>query len=795
VDAVTNPSDSLLPETIGDRYRIERELGRGGMARVYLARDLKHRRDVAIKVIRPELAASIGPDRFLREIEIAARLRHPNIVPLYDSGQASGALFFVMPYEEGRSLRELLAAQGALPIPEAMSALRDIARALAYAHDRGVVHRDVKPDNVMLSGGAAVVTDFGIAKAVTLALTDPGATTLTQEGSGIGTPSYMSPEQAMGASTIDQRADLYSFGCLAFELFAGHPPFHGLTGNQIVAAHLVTVPPPVTTLREDVPPAIARLIARCLEKEPARRPQTAREVLATLEGEPGSRSQSARASLPAALGSRTRAWVAGAIAAAVIAMGAYLANKGSGDSAPIALAVLPFGSLGVDSTMDIVVDGLADEVASALSRVPGVQIKSRSGAQLYRGAVGVDLAEAGDRLKADYLMTGVVREVGEGWTLSTEISRVSDATSLWSESFNLSPDLAAGAAQAIARRVIAELRERFPNAVGAAPALASSQRTSNSEAYRLYLRGQEKLSRRGGSVGESAELFRQAIALDSLFAPAYSGLAMSLALFPYFQGVPPRDIRSELTVVATRALELDPTLAQPHVARAIAHWYDYRWDDAEAELEEAVRLDPRHVEARVQLARHLMFRGRVGEALAQLQTARSEDPASALVLSWVAHAYHLNGQLDSAYAESRRALETDSANYSSVFTGGLIRLAVNRPSEARTLVDRSPRAFLINEYVIAKTGDSATARQRLADVEAQSPRPWLTESRRAFAYIGLGDTAAALSALERATDLGEIWYVMSGLPDPMFKPLHHSPRYHALLRRIGLPEMIPPPTP
>ena len=277
------PDQPLLPDLLADRYQTCRELGRGGMARVYLARDLKHGRDVAIKVIRPELAASLGHDRFLREIEIAARLRHPNIVPLYDSGQAGDSLYFVMPYEEGESLRTRLEA-GPLPVADAVSVLRDVARALAYAHEHGVVHRDVKPDNVMLSGGAAVVPDFGIAKAVSAALTDVSGPTLTQSGSAIGTPAYMAPEQATGDPSIDHRADLYSFGCLAYEVFTGQPPFPDRAMHLVIAAHLATTPRAVGALRTDVPPAVAALIARCLEKDPAARPQSARELLDALGG-------------------------------------------------------------------------------------------------------------------------------------------------------------------------------------------------------------------------------------------------------------------------------------------------------------------------------------------------------------------------------------------------------------------------------------------------------------------------------------------------------------------------------
>ena len=301
-------ADAAIPAILGGRYRIEREVGRGGMARVYLAHDLKHSRSVAVKVIRPELAASLGQDRFLREIDIAARLRHPNIVPVYDSGDAGSpgdtaggrVLYFVMPYEEGPSLRELLHQGGVLPAADALSVLRDVARALAYAHDHGVVHRDVKPDNVMMSGGAAVVTDFGIAKAITaanggnrpehdgaraLSATDrrDSFVAITQAGTGIGTPAYMAPEQASRDASTDHRADIYSFGCLAYELFTGHPPFHDLPNQEVIAAHVGTEPVPLSDISAAVPTSISRLIARCLEKQPAARPQSAQELLAELD--------------------------------------------------------------------------------------------------------------------------------------------------------------------------------------------------------------------------------------------------------------------------------------------------------------------------------------------------------------------------------------------------------------------------------------------------------------------------------------------------------------------------------
>jgi Tol biopolymer transport system component len=276
---MTDPSQRLSA-ALADRYRIERELGAGGMATVYLAEDLRHHRQVAIKVLRPDLAATLGPDRFLREIEVAAKLHHPHILPLYDSGEADGFLFYVMPYESGHSLRERLVKETELPVPEVVRLLRDVADALTHAHEHGLVHRDIKPENVLLSGRHAMVTDFGVAKAVSDAT---GRQKLTTIGVALGTPAYMAPEQAAADPHIDQRADIYALGVVGYELLTGRPPFTGLTPQAILAAQVTQEPTPITELRPTVPAELAALVMRCLAKKPADRFQTAAELLPILE--------------------------------------------------------------------------------------------------------------------------------------------------------------------------------------------------------------------------------------------------------------------------------------------------------------------------------------------------------------------------------------------------------------------------------------------------------------------------------------------------------------------------------
>src|SRR5262245_46209732 len=277
-----------LQQTLGSTHTLERELVAGGMARVFVAQEMRLRRQVVVKVLSPELAAGISAERFEREIKVAASLQQANIVPVLSAGDTGGLPYYTMPFVEGEGLRARLRSRGPLPINEAISVLRDVASALAYAHERGIVHRDIKPDNVLLSGGAAVVTDFGIAKAISASRTDSGAATLTQLGTSIGTPAYISPEQAAGDPEVDQRADIYSFGCMAYELLAGQPPFTNRTPQRLMAAHMSEKPQPVVELRPDTPVALAAMVMRCLEKHASARPQTATELFAVLEATPTS---------------------------------------------------------------------------------------------------------------------------------------------------------------------------------------------------------------------------------------------------------------------------------------------------------------------------------------------------------------------------------------------------------------------------------------------------------------------------------------------------------------------------
>jgi tRNA A-37 threonylcarbamoyl transferase component Bud32/tetratricopeptide (TPR) repeat protein len=334
-----------LQQTLGTAFVIERELGGGGMSRVFVANETRLNRKVVIKLLSPELAAGVNVERFEREIQLAASLQQANIVPILSAGDTQGLPFYSMPFVDGKSLRARLSEEGPLPISTVIGIIRDVARALSYSHERAVVHRDIKPDNVLLSGGAAVVTDFGIAKAISAARTDQDAGSLTQLGTSVGTPAYMSPEQAAGDPNVDHRADIYSLGCMAFELLTGQPPFSNRPPARILAAHISEAPPQLTVLRPDVPPALDQLVMQCLEKDPALRPQSGQEIVASLDailsGTAGAVASVRRA--PRSLG-RALATYAGAFAAvAIVARASVIAVGVPSWVFPGALAVMAVG--------------------------------------------------------------------------------------------------------------------------------------------------------------------------------------------------------------------------------------------------------------------------------------------------------------------------------------------------------------------------------------------------------------------------------------------------------------------
>ncbi len=453
-----------LNAALTDRYVVERELGEGGMATVYLARDLRHNRQVALKVLRPELAAAMGGDRFPREIEIIAQLTHPHILPLHDSGEAGGFLFYVMPFIEGESLRSRLKREGRLPVRDAVRILREVVDALAYAHERGIVHRDIKPDNVMLSGRHALVTDFGVAKALSAASGEK----LTTVGIALGTPIYMSPEQAMGEADIDHRSDIYSLGALAYEMLAGDPPFDRHTPQAILSAHAMDTPDDVSTRRANLPPTLAQVVMRCLEKDKADRWQTAEELLPLLEvaatpsgGMTPTATRPLKASArPSRRPRRALIGSVGIVLVALAAVGGWLVFGGDGSPGPNRIAIMPINDIsGSDARL---AEALSDQLNVALGRIVGVSVAPSSAMDVYKEAPK-PAAEMAQELNVGAILEGNIFRAGQRMRITLQLTDPHSVAQIWSQSFDVDlsgdlfdaiddvvPKIAAGVQQTVA---------------------------------------------------------------------------------------------------------------------------------------------------------------------------------------------------------------------------------------------------------------------------------------------------------------------------------------------------------
>jgi serine/threonine-protein kinase len=668
--------------------------------------------------------------------------------------------------------------------------LRDVARALAFAHEQGVAHRDVKPENVLLAGDAAVVTDFGIAKAISSS-TRPSDPTLSVVGSTIGTPAYMAPEQAAGDPGVDHRADLYAWGVMAYELLAGSHPFADrTTAQELMAAHLSQTPASLTHRAPELSPTLAALVTRCLEKDPARRPQSAREILdalvtvATPPADVAMRSR-LRRSMP-------RAALTGAVVL-LLALVAYLAaarlDNRSTASTPVearSLAVLPFEAVGGDTANAYLGDGIADEIATALSKAGGLRVASRISVAAYRASHNVDVREL-RRLGVTTVLEGRVRRVGDRMRLNVQLTSVTDGLTLWSDVYERQVKDVFRVQDEIARSVAGALRARLPGPSGSQLGrLASLPGTTNPEAYDLYLRGSYLLDRRGGGVAKAVEYFERAIAEDSTFARAYATLASALELLPNYTGTPPRTVERRATEAARHALALDPTLAEAYTALALAHMLALRWREADEAFQRAVGVDPGFAPGQYFYGFYLIRVGRVADAEEHMRRARAADPLSVNASALLAYCLSLLGRYDESMAESRRAYDLDS---SASGARGFVPLAMlhdGHPEEARAIARVAVlppfNGVGVSAYVLAATGDRAAA---VATVRELETRPeWSVATGLTYAYLGLGDTARALSALEAAARAGERPYLT--FADPMFDPVRRSERFAAAVRRLGL---------
>ena len=798
-----------VQRTLGTSYAVERELGGGGMSRVFVALDTRLGRRVVVKVLPPELAATVSIDRFRREIMLAAGLQHPHIVGVLNAGETDGLPFFMMPFVEGESLRARL-QRGRLPIPETVRILRDVARALSYAHERGVVHRDIKPDNVLLTSGSAVVADFGVAKALSSARYSTASTagTLTIVGTSLGTPTYMAPEQAAGDPAADHRADLYAFGIMAYEMLAGVPPFRGLSPRHLLAAQLAEAPAPLATHRADIPAALEALVRRCLEKDPDDRPQTASDVVTALE-DPAVVS-GAFTSLPsidgAALprsGSRWR--IAAAVAAAVglLGLGALLGRTDEAGTTrsevaeagppPRSIAVLPLVNISRDSTDAYFATGMTDEITSALARIPGLRVASRTAAGALQRTDGV--AAIGRELNVATLLEGTVQREGGRFRVTTRLVSAADGFMIWSDVYESDLTDVFAVQDAITTAIIEALGDHFGDVDAGDRALTAETRgTTNTDAYHAYLRGRYFFARRGEEpLRKAIELFGQAIRADSGYALAYAGMADAYALLPlYGVGGGSDSILRRALTLAERSIALDSTLAEGYASRGNILAANWQWAEAERDLTRAVDLRPDYATAHQWLGETRLLNGRVDEAVASLRRAAELDPVSPIMLGSLALALGIAGHADSAMARARQAVDLDPTLFVTRYMLGTTALYAGRRVDAlreleiaSQLGDGAPELRGMLGYAYALAGETARAREILLSLE-QVPSRAARAVPVARIHLGLGDTAQALAGLEQAARDRSPFFISESMASPIFDPLRASPRFHAVVRAVGL---------
>jgi serine/threonine-protein kinase len=779
-------SDELtrVSTALADRYAIERELGAGGMATVYLARDLKHQRQVAIKVMRPEIAATMGSERFLQEIQIASRLQHPHVLMLIDSGEADGFLYYVMPYVEGESLAERLAREKQLPLKEAVRLTREIASALSSAHERGLIHRDIKPDNIMLSGGHAVVMDFGIGRAISAV----GDARITETGFALGTPAYMSPEQAAGDPDVDVRADVYSLGCVLYEMLAGEPPYTGATPQAIVAKSLSAPVPSVRHIRQSVSPAVEAVLSQALAKVPADRFTTAAEFASTLEQavtDPGSLR------IPAQRPARSRWRVAGmglalaTMVAVVFAGGFWLTSRSSPAIRVDRLAVLPLVVMG-DSVEDYLVSGIHDALITELAKLGSVAVIARTSMLRYAGS-SKTVREIGDELSVDAIVEGSISKSVDGLRLSVNLIEAETEVQRWGESYGVE----LGNALALQRRIAQTIGQEISGAEAAGPAVLAIE-AADPAVTETYLKGRFLLLRgTPGDLSSAREQLERTIALDPGFAPAYAQLAIIYNNLAFLGETPPPVAFDRAKTAAREALALDDGLADAHVQLAFAlATQDWDWAAADREYQRAIELNPNLFEAHMLYGFHLALLGRHDEARAAAQRARELDPVQPATIANQAMVAFLGRRYDDAIAWAREVIDLEP-NFILAYDHlaqaheqqGEYAEAIAAVQRAREIFDGDARRSAILGRIYARAGRTEEARAVLDDLLAREGRGYVPPIALSWVYLGLGEKARALDWLEATFRAREGDVVMINT-NPVYDPLRSEPRFQGLLRRM-----------
>ena len=830
-------------------YRIVSKIGAGGMGEVYLAQDMRLDRKVALKILPADVASNRDRmERFIREAKSAAALSHPNIAQIFEIGEDDGTHFIAMEFVDGVTLRQKIHGER-IELGKLLRHLQHVAEGLAKAHAAGIVHRDLKPDNIMIThDGHAKVLDFGLAKLIEPQLADANAgdhdnvaTAIMKQQSTpgviMGTVGYMSPEQAQGQTKeIDQRSDIFSFGCILFEATTGKKPFEGDSIVKSLHSLIYEPAPQIKDLNPSAPADLQRIVRRCLAKDKEERYQTIKEVAielkelrrelesgadfdttvpppassaTALRTDGGSTIQSTVArsgSMPPTASSaeylvsgirkhKRSVGVTLAILLVVISGAGYWFFKyrgsaGGGNEAINSIAVLPFQNKSDDADTDYLSDGLAESLIFRLSQIPGLKVSPTSSVMRYKGK-DTDVAKTANELGVDAVMTGRLVKRGDNLNITVELVDIRNNKSLWGEQYERKMSDLLATQREIAAAITQKLQLKL---AGNDTKGISKRYTDNNEAYQLYLKGRFYFARRTDEdIRRSIELFQQAIKLDPKFALAYVGVAESYNVMPSYPYMSPNEANPFAKAAVAKALEIDPDLPEAHtVAGMIAATYDWDWVKAEREFKRSLELDANLAITHYRYAWvYLSPLGRHDEAIAEMRRAMELEPLSLVQGANFAAVYLYARQFDKALDQARKTYDLDpnlvtSQNWMchSLDVNGMYAesLAI---SEKAALSNRSLEAAL--GYAYAKGGRRQEAEAVLKQWKEIEKTKYVSNYWMAVVHVALGERDAAFAELEKAYQAHD-WFLQRLKVDPFMDSLRNDPRFADLVKRVGLPQ-------
>ena len=822
---VDENSELKAGQTIG-HYEILSILGKGGMGEVYLARDTKLRRNVALKFL-PDLFTKDQERlrRFEREARAASALNHPNIITIYEIGEADGHRFMATEFVDGETLRQPIAA-GPLKLSEALNIAEQIASALAEAHAAGIIHRDIKPENIVLRrDGIVKVLDFGLAKLMEEKQAGPEDATRamvrTSAGVVMGTVTYMSPEQARGLP-VDARTDIWSLGVVLYEMVAGHVPFAGETTSDVISLILQKEPPALTTVSAGIPERLDDIVSKTLTKDREARYQTIKDLALDLkrlkqkldvEAEiertqaPELRGAAVRTAIehprvtksnPEDVGSRfniNKKGVVLAIASLLIlaaAFGYYLIRGGAGAQPIDSIAVLPFANAGGDPNTDYLSDGITESIINSLSQLPQLKVMARSTVFHFKGR-DTDARAVGKELGVRAVLTGRLSQQGDNLIVSAELVNVSDGAQLWGEQYNRRKSDLASLQQDISREITDRLRFKLS---GEQQRQLNKGGTNNTEAYQLFLRGRYyERKGTGADFRKAIEQFQQATEGDPNYALAYVEIANCYLSIPAYDGTPTREILPPAKVAIERALQIDDSLSEAHVALAELYYVSLLWEQSEKEFQRAISLNPNV--GRLEFANLLRYEMRYDEALREIKRELERDPLYPLAGAIAAFIYRNLGDADASIRESKRVIALDPTYPVAHVSLGLAYLSQRRYEETiaelQKAVDLSGRgsyAVATLGAAYAASGKRAEALVILKELEEKYQKRGANGTDLAIVLAELGDNAQAINWLEKDLDSGNTVFLVIVATTSVNDRLHDDPRYKDFLRRMGLKVLL-----